>query len=114
MTGYARVREPGPRARAGGGRRAASRCHPAPWPPSRHSAPPGSGPGQFLVTRGSGDKADGPVYNTRLIGNVAHGAVVSYDWQPGSGTLLIMKDNHVASVSQDGGFVDAGGTVIGS
>ena len=72
-----------------------------------------SAPGQFLVTRGSGDVADGPVYNTLLIGNVAHGAVVSYDWQPGSGTLLIMKDNHVASLSQDGGFVNEGGTVIG-
>ena len=70
-------------------------------------------PGEFLVTRGSGDTADGPVYNTLLIGNVAHGAVVSYDWQPGSGTLLIMKDNHVASLSQDGGFVNKGGTVIG-
>ena len=72
-----------------------------------------SAPGQFLVTRGSGDPADGPVYNTLLIGNVAHGGVVSYDWQPGSGTLLIMKDNHVASLSQDGGLVDEGGTVIG-
>ncbi len=72
-----------------------------------------SAPGEFLVTRGSGDRADGPVYNTRLFGNVAHGAVVSYDWQPGSGTLLIMKNNHVASLSQDGGFVDEGGTVIG-
>jgi len=72
-----------------------------------------SAPGEFLVTRGSGDRADGPVYNTLLIGNVAHGAVVSYDWQPGSDTLLIMKDNHVASLSQDGGFVDEGGTIIG-
>jgi hypothetical protein len=71
------------------------------------------GPGGFLVTRGSGDTADGPVYHTLLIGNVAHGAVVSYDWRPGSGTLLIMKNNHVASLSQDGGFVDAGGTIIG-
>ena len=72
-----------------------------------------SAPGEFLVTRGSGDTADGPVYNTLLIGNVAHGAVVSYGWQPGSGTLLIMKDNHVASLSQDGGFVSEGRTVIG-
>jgi hypothetical protein len=53
------------------------------------------------------------VRNTILTGNVAHGAVVSYDWRPGSGTLLTMKNNHVASLSQDGGFVNAGGNVIG-
>jgi hypothetical protein len=70
-------------------------------------------PGEFLVTRGSGDTADGPVTNTILTGNVAHGAVVSYDWRSGDGTLLTMKDNHVASLSQDGGYVDAGGNVIG-
>jgi parallel beta helix pectate lyase-like protein len=70
-------------------------------------------PGEFLVTRGSGDAADGPVTNTILTGNVAHGAVVSYDWQSGDGTLLTMKDNHVARLSQDGGYVDAGGNVIG-
>ncbi|HEY7144955.1 MAG TPA: hypothetical protein VH637_11955 [Streptosporangiaceae bacterium] len=72
-----------------------------------------SAPGEFLVTRGSGDTANGPVRNTILTGNVAHGAVVSYDWRPGSGTLLTMKDNHVSRLSQDGGFVDKGGNVIG-
>jgi hypothetical protein len=70
-------------------------------------------PGQFLVTRGSGDTSDGPVYQTTLTGNVAHGSVVSYDWRSGDGTLLTMKDNHIASLSQDGGYVDAGGNVIG-
>jgi hypothetical protein len=70
-------------------------------------------PGEFLVTRGGGDHADGPVQSTVLIGNVAHGAVVSYAWQPGEGPLLIMKNNHVSRLSQDGGFVNKGGTVIG-
>lgn len=72
-----------------------------------------SGPGEFLVTRGSGDSADGPVHDTTLTGNVAHGAVVSYDYRSGDGTLLTMKDNHVASLSQDGGFVNQGGNTIG-
>jgi hypothetical protein len=70
-------------------------------------------PGEFLVTRGSGDSADGPVRNTILTGNVAHGAVVSYAWQSGDGTLLTMKGNHVASLSQDGGYVNEGGNTIG-
>ncbi|HUD35309.1 MAG TPA: hypothetical protein VMR14_00325 [Streptosporangiaceae bacterium] len=70
-------------------------------------------PGQFLVTRGSGDTSDGPVYKTTLTGNVAHGSVVSYDWRSGDGTLLTMKGNHVASLSTDGGYVNAGGNVIG-
>jgi hypothetical protein len=70
-------------------------------------------PGEFLVTRGSADAADGPVTNTILTGNVAHGAVVSYDWRSGDGTLLTMKGNHVSRLSQDGGYVDAGGNVIG-
>jgi hypothetical protein len=71
-------------------------------------------PGQFLVTRGSGDATDGPVHNTILTGNVAHGSVVSYDWRSGDGTLLTMKDNQVASMAQDGGYVNGGGNVIGS
>lgn len=71
------------------------------------------GPGEFLVTRGSGDSADGPVHNTILSGNVAHGKVVSYDYRSGDGTLLTMKDSRIASLSQDGGYVDAGGNVIG-
>ncbi len=72
-----------------------------------------SAPGQFLVTRGSGDHADGPVKSTVLIGNVAHGAVVSYAWRPGEGPLLIMRDNHISRLSQDGGYVNKGGTIIG-
>jgi hypothetical protein len=70
-------------------------------------------PGEFLVTRGSGDHADGPVKSTVLIGNVAHGAVVSYDWRRGEGPLLIMRDNHISRLSQDGGFINKGGLVIG-
>jgi hypothetical protein len=72
-----------------------------------------TGPGEFLVTRGSGDQADGPVHNTTMIGDVVHGAVVSYDWQAGDGTLLKMKDSHVASLSQDGGYVNDGGNIVG-
>ena len=72
-----------------------------------------SAPGEFLVTRGSGDHADGPVHNTVLVGNVAHGAVVSYAWQRGDGALLIMKDNHISRLSQDGGFVNKGGLKVG-
>ncbi len=72
-----------------------------------------NGPGEFLVTRGSGDSADGPVHNTVLTGNVAHGKVVSYDYRSGDGTLLTMKNNHVTSLSQDGGYVDQGGNVFG-
>ncbi len=70
-------------------------------------------PGEFLVTRGSGDAADGPVKDTTMTGNVVDGAVVSYDWRSGDGTLLTMKDNQVSSLSQDGGYVDAGGNIIG-
>ena len=70
-------------------------------------------PGQFLVTRGSGDAADGPVANTVLVGNVVHGAVISYDWQPGEGTLLVMRDDHVAALWQDGGYQNRGGVLIG-
>jgi hypothetical protein len=72
-----------------------------------------SAPGEFLVTRGGGDHADGPVHNTVLVRNVAHGAVVSYAWQRGDGALLIMKNDHISRLSQDGGFVNKGGTVIG-
>jgi len=72
-----------------------------------------AGPGEFLVTRGSGDTVDGPVYDTILTGNVAHGAVVSYGWRPGGGPLLVMRDNHVSALSQDGGLLNKGGTVIG-
>jgi hypothetical protein len=70
-------------------------------------------PGEFLVTRGSGDSADGPVHNTTMTGDVVHGAVVSYDYRAGDGTLLTLKDDHVASLSQDGGYVNAGGNIIG-
>src|SRR5712691_1632566 len=72
-----------------------------------------AGPGEFLVTRGSGDSADGPVHNTTMTGDVVHGKVVSYDWRSGDGTLLTMKNSHVSSLSQDGGFVNVGGNTIG-
>jgi len=72
-----------------------------------------AGPGQFLVTRGSGDQADGPVLDTTMIGDVVHGSVVSYDWRAGDGTLLTMKDSHVGSLSQDGGYVNEGGNTVG-
>jgi Right handed beta helix region len=70
-------------------------------------------PGEFLVTRGSGDKVDGPVRNTTMIGDVAHGRVVSYDWRPGDGTLLTMKRSHVGSLSVDGGYVNGGDNIVG-
>jgi hypothetical protein len=65
------------------------------------------------VTRGSGDHSDGPVRDTMMIGDVVHGSVVSYDWQAGDGTLLTVKDSHVASPSQDGGYVNGGGNTVG-
>jgi hypothetical protein len=72
-----------------------------------------AGPGEFLVTRGSADQADGPVHNTTMTGDVVHGAVVSYDWRSGDGTLLTMKNSHVGSLSQDGGYVNGDGNAIG-
>ena len=86
----------------------------------------GSGRGiTFFVTRGSGD-SDGPVYNTTLTGNTVNltksgdQGVVSYDWQPGDGTLVTLADNDLNLGSnqvlyEDGGYVDGGGnTFIGS
>jgi hypothetical protein len=70
-------------------------------------------PGEFLVTRGSGDRADGPVRATMMIGDVVHGRVVSYDWRAGDGTLLTMKHSQVGSLSVDGGYVNGGGNKIG-
>jgi hypothetical protein len=72
-----------------------------------------AGPGEFLVTRGSKDKADGPVRDTIMIDDVAHGAVFSYDWRRGDGTLLRMKDSHVSGLSVGGGFVSLGGNHVG-
>lgn len=72
-----------------------------------------AGPGQFLVTRGSKDKADGPVRDTTMINDVAHGAVFSYDWRRGDGTLLKMKDSHVSGLSVGGGYVSLGGNHVG-
>lgn len=73
-----------------------------------------AGKGQFLVTRGSRDKLDGPVRNTVMIGDVAHGAVFSYGWRRGDGTLLSMKDSHVSGLSvRDGGYKSLGGNHIG-
>lgn len=70
-------------------------------------------PGEFLVTRGSGDQADGPVRGTTMIGDVVHGRVVSYDWRSGDGTLLTMRGSHVGSLSTDGGYVNGGGNKVG-
>jgi hypothetical protein len=80
---------------------------------NRYVANQFAAPGEFLVTRGSGDKADGPVRNTTMIGDVVHGRVVSYDWRAGDGTLLTMKQSHVGSLSVDGGYVNGGGNTVG-
>ena len=46
--------------------------------------------------------------------------VVSYDWQPGDGTLVTLAGNHLnlgsnQALYEDGGYVDGGGnTFIGS
>jgi hypothetical protein len=73
-----------------------------------------AGPGDFLITRGSGDKTDGPVLDTTMIGNRARGEVVSYDWRPGDGTLLRMRGNAISvpggtALWADGGLVNDGG-----
>lgn len=55
-----------------------------------------AGPGDFLITRGSGDKSDGPVLDTTMIGNNVRGEVVSYDWRPGDGALLRLRGNTIS------------------
>jgi hypothetical protein len=72
-----------------------------------------AGTGDFLITRGSGDRTDGPVLNTTMIGNHAHGEVVSYDWRPGDGALLRMRGNTITvpggtALWTDGGLVNEG------
>jgi hypothetical protein len=76
-----------------------------------------AGPGDFLITRGSGDKVDGPVFNTIMKGNRVRGEVVSYDWRRGDGTLLTLTGNTVlmpgkTALWTDGGYVNGGGNVF--
>jgi hypothetical protein len=76
-----------------------------------------SGPGGFLITRGSGDKANGPVLDTTMTGNRADGEVVSYAWRPGDGTLLTLTRNTIVvpgkiALWTDGGYVNGGGNVF--
>lgn len=76
-----------------------------------------AGPGSFLITRGSGDKVNGPVYKTTLTGNHVKGSVISYDWRQGDGTLLTLTRNTVSvpggiALWSDGGYVDGGHNVF--
>ena len=73
-----------------------------------------AGPGDFLVTRGSADKLNGPVLNTVMLRNHVKGEVVSYGWRPGNGTLLTLIGNTVyvpggIALHTDGGYVNGGG-----
>jgi hypothetical protein len=77
----------------------------------------------FLVTRGSGDKADGPVTNTSMTGDTviemaknAEG-VISYDYRAGDPTLLLITGSTVTvprgtAIDTDGGYVDGGGNTF--
>jgi hypothetical protein len=76
-----------------------------------------TGPGAFLITRGSGDKTNGPVRATSMTGNHVRGEVVSYGWQPPNGTLLTLRDNTISvpggtALWTDGGFVNGGRNVV--
>jgi len=76
-----------------------------------------AGPGSFLITRGSGDKVNGPVYRTTLTGNHVKGSVVSYGWRQGDGTLLTLAGNTVSvpgglALWTDGGYVNGGHNVV--
>ncbi|HEY1920012.1 MAG TPA: hypothetical protein VGH27_30945 [Streptosporangiaceae bacterium] len=76
-----------------------------------------TGPGDFLITRGSGDKVNGPVLNTIVTRNRADGEIVSYDWRPGNGTLLTLAGNTITMPGKialwtDGGYVNDGGNTF--
>jgi hypothetical protein len=76
-----------------------------------------TGPGDFLITRGSGDTANGPVLGTVVTGNQADGEVVSYGWRPSDGTLLTLTGNTIAvpgktALWTDGGYVNGGDNVF--
>lgn len=76
-----------------------------------------AGPGDFLITRGSGDKVNGPVFRTTMTGNHVKGEVVSYGWRPGDGTLLTLAGDTVSvpggvALWTDGGYVNGGGNVF--
>jgi hypothetical protein len=73
-----------------------------------------AGPGDFLITRGSADKANGPARNTAMLRNHVKGEVVSYGWRPGNGILLTLTGNTVSvpggiALYTDGGYVNGGG-----
>lgn len=74
---------------------------------------------EFLVTRGSGDNSNGPVFNTTMNGNNINltlstdEGVVSYDWRSGDGPLITLNSNTVkvpaaTALSTDGGCVTNG------
>lgn len=75
---------------------------------------------EFLVTRGSGDTSNGPVFNTTMNSNTitltqsGDEGVVSYDWQSGDSPLITMNSNTVdvpsanTALSTDGGCVTDG------
>lgn len=76
-----------------------------------------AGPGSFLITRGSGDEVDGPVYQTTLTGNHVNGSVISYGWRAGDGTLLTLTGNTVSvpgsiALWTDGGYLNGGHNVF--
>ncbi len=73
-----------------------------------------AGPGAFLITRGSGDKVNGPVFRTSMTGNHVKGEVVSFAWRRGDGKLLTLAGNTVSvprgvALWTDGGYVNGGG-----
>jgi hypothetical protein len=77
---------------------------------------------EFLVTRGSGDTSNGPVFRTFATGNTVclphsgNQGAVSYDYRSGDGTLLTLTNNSIKvngrALSQDGGYVDGGGNTL--
>lgn len=77
------------------------------------------GGNEFLVTRGSGDTSDGPVFGTTMnsdtitLNDAGDEGVVSYDWKSGDGTLLTLNSNTVdvpngTALTTDGGCVTNG------
>jgi hypothetical protein len=80
---------------------------------NRYIANTFAGPGDFLITRGSGS-VNGPVGNTVMLRNHVRGEVVSYGWRPGDGILLTLTGNTVSvpngiALWSDGGYVNGGG-----
>jgi hypothetical protein len=76
-----------------------------------------TGPGDFLITRGSGDKVNGPVLDTIVSGNRADGEIVSYAWRAGDGTLLTLTGDTITMPGKialwtDGGYINDGGNTF--